>query len=709
MSFTIYHGREYPLGATWDGKGVNFALYSEYAAKVELYLFNNPDDETELAKFEVTERSHHIWHIYIDNLKPGQLYGYRVQGPYEPDKGHRFNPNKLLIDPYTKAIAGGVKWEQAVYGYQFNHNDKDKSFNELNSAGSVPKSVVINPYFEWGQDQRPSIPYHKSIIYEAHVKGFTKLHPDIPEELKGTYAAISHPATLEYLTALGITTLELMPVHQFLDNHNLIEKGLSNYWGYDTIGFFAPHAGYSSSGDRGEQVAEFKQMVKELHQAGIEVILDVVFNHTAEGNEMGPTFSFKGIDNVTYYRLSKEDQSKYFDYTGTGNTLYAYMPEVLRLMMDSLRYWITEMHVDGFRFDLAATLARGLHEVDSLGAFFAIIYQDPIISKVKLIAEPWDVGEGGYQVGKFPAGWVEWNGKFRDSIRSYWKGDEEKLSDMALRITGSPDLYEFNLRKPTASINFITAHDGFTLHDLVSYNEKHNEANKDDNKDGTDDNLSWNCGLEGPTEDEAINNLRSRQKRNLLTTLFISQGVPMLISGDEIGKTQNGNNNTYCQDNELSWLNWEKADKGLLKFTQKLIYLRQTHPIFSRRQWFDGKVIEGTQVKDIAWFLPDGCEMSDEHWKESCARSLAIYMDGRELKMVKKGQKVTDSNFYLIFNARHESVDFKIPEGPYAMDWKVLIDTATIEEKDQTIKAGEVIKTEGRSIIILEHLPVIEE
>jgi isoamylase len=707
MNIAIYPGKEFPLGATWDGEGVNFSLYAEHATAVELCLFNSTEDEIESEKIKFTERSHQVWHIYLPGIKPGQLYGYRVYGPYEPENGHRYNPNKLLIDPYAKAIAGNIKWNEALFGYDFNHPDKDKSFSSLNSASFLPKSIVIDPNFDWEGDTFPKIPYHQSIIYEAHVKGFTKLHPDIPENIRGTYAAIGHPVTINYLKSLGITAIELMPVHHFVDEHYLVEKNLNNYWGYNTIGFFAPDARYSSNGILGGQVNEFKQMVRALHKGGIEVILDVVYNHTAEGNENGPTLSLRGIDNNSYYRLSKEDKSKYFDYTGTGNTLNTHMPTVLRLMMDSLRYWITEMHIDGFRFDLAATLARGLHEVNKLGGFFDIIYQDPIISQVKLIAEPWDVGEGGYQVGNFPAEWAEWNGKYRDNIRNYWKGSESSLAEFAQRFTGSSDLYENESRSPTASINFITAHDGFTLHDLVSYNEKHNEANGGENKDGTNDNNSCNFGIEGFTEDSNINNLRNLIKRNFLATLFISQGVPMLLAGDEIGHTQNGNNNAFCQDNDISWLHWDKADKELMDFTRQVIQLRKQHPTFCRKQWFKGQLNSTTGVKDIEWFLPEGVEMNDDHWKTAFAKSMAVFLDGRDLCMVDpKGEKIIGDSFYIIFNAHNEPVDFKLPKEVYAKDWIKILDTSNVkEEDDKTVLMPEsMIKINGRSIVLFRHL-----
>jgi isoamylase len=576
MTKNIYPGKPYPLGATWDGHGVNFALFSDNATGVELCLFDASEDVKEPEKrVNITERTHQIWHCYLPDIRPGQLYGYRVHGPFEPEQGHRFNASKVLIDPYAKAISGTIKWHDSLFGYELGHHAEDLSFSTSDSSPYVPKAVVVDSSFDWEDDQPPRTPYHQSVIYETHVKGFTQLHPDIPEAIRGSYAAIGHPASIKYLTELGITAIELMPVHHFVNDRHLTEKGLSNYWGYNTIGFFAPDVRYAGNVDSGQQVQEFKQMVKELHKAGIEVILDVVYNHTGEGNHMGPTLSLKGIDNSSYYRLVDDDKRYYNDYTGTGNTLNAMLPNVLRYIMDSLRYWITEMHVDGFRFDLAATLARELHEVNRLSGFFDIIYQDPIISQVKLIAEPWDVGEDGYQVGNFPPGWAEWNGKFRDCIREYWIGADSMLGEFGQRFTGSPDLYQEDYRKPTASINFITAHDGFTLNDLVSYNEKHNEANGEDNNDGESHNRSWNCGVEGPTNDPEIIKLRDRQKRNLLTTLFLSQGVPMLVAGDEFGRTQLGNNNAYCQDNEISWLNWAEADNNLLAFTQRLISLEK--------------------------------------------------------------------------------------------------------------------------------------
>src|SRR6201991_1118580 len=586
MSRLLWPGNPYPLGATWDGQGVNFALFADNATQVELCLFDAATGETEKERIRLKEKSHQIWHGYIPGLKPGQLYGYRVYGPYDPSNGHRYNPNKLLIDPYAKALASTVEWDDSLFGYDLPSGD-DLRMSETDSAPFAPKSVVIDSNFDWGDDRAPKIPYHQTIIYEAHVKGFTHLHPDLPEEIRGTYAGIAHPVTINYLKELGVTTLELMPVHHFVSDRHLNEKGLTNYWGYNTIGFFAPDIRYSHSANAGSQVNEFKNMVRQLHQAGIEVILDVVYNHTAEGNHMGPTLSFRGIDNANYYRLT-EDKRYYNDYTGTGNTLNAVLPNVLMLIMDSLRYWVTEMHVDGFRFDLASTLARQLHLVDRLSGFFDIIHQDPVISQVKLIAEPWDIGEGGYQVGKFPPGWAEWNGKYRDCIRDYWRGAESMLAEFAERFTGSADLYKNDYRFPTASINFIAAHDGFTLHDLVSYNEKHNEANGDNNSDGESHNRSWNCGAEGPTDDETVVQLRAQQRRNFIATMFLSQGVPMICHGDELGRTQQGNNNGYCQDNELTWIDWSKIDVDLLAFTRRIATLRRELPVFRRRRFFDG-------------------------------------------------------------------------------------------------------------------------
>ncbi|MFY0255087.1 glycogen debranching protein GlgX [Chitinophaga sp. 30R24] len=697
---TTYPGNPFPLGATWDGQGVNFALYAENAIRIELCLFHSTTDEEAYATIRIEDRTSNVWHIYLPDAQPGLLYGYRIHGHYHPSDGHRFNPNKLLLDPYAKAISGIIHWDDALFGYEPGDAAEDLSFNESDSAAFISRCVVIDHNFDWENDQSPQTPYHQSIIYEMHVKGFTKLHPDIPENIRGTYKGLAHPATVEYLKALGITAVELMPVHHFIADRHLVDVGLTNYWGYNSISFFAPDAKYAAASGAGEQVNEFKEMVKVLHAAGIEVILDVVYNHTAESNQMGPTLSFKGIDNAVYYRLA-ENKRYYMDYTGTGNTLNAQLPNVLRLIMDSLRYWITEMHVDGFRFDLAATLARELHEVNRLSAFFDIIHQDPVISQVKLIAEPWDIGEGGYQVGKFPPGWAEWNGKYRDSIRDYWRGADSSLAEFASRFTGSADLYKDDYRKPTASINFITAHDGFTLQDLVSYNNKHNEANKENNQDGESDNHSWNCGAEGPSDDAAVNSLRARQKRNFIATLLLSQGIPMLLAGDETGRTQRGNNNAYCQDNDISWLHWENIDQDLLRFTQKVIALRQQHPAFRRKRWFRGAPVEGMEVEDIAWFKPAGHQMSDEDWDTGFARSLGVYLNGQSLRLQgPKGETITDNSFYIIFNAHHEALEFKLPDAKYSQQWKILLNT-DLEEDEQQYQAADTVKAAARSIVLL--------
>jgi len=702
LNIQSYPGIPYPLGATWDGQGVNFALFSENATGVELCLFDKGMGATQATMVPMTERTHNLYHIYVPGLKPGQLYGYRVHGPYDPANGHRFNPAKLVIDPYAKAIGGTIEWDNSLFGYEVGNPEEDLKLSIADSAPFIPKSIVIDDNFDWEGDKAPKIPYHNSIIYETHVKGFTKIHPDIPGEIQGTYAGLAHPAAIDYLKALGVTAVELLPVHHFVADSHLVQKGLTNYWGYNTIGFFAPDARYASSGVMGQQVTEFKQMVKELHKAGIEVILDVVYNHTAEGNHLGPTLSFKGIDNVSYYRLT-ENKRYYNDYTGTGNTLRANYPNVLRLMMESLRYWIQQMHVDGFRFDLASTLARELHEVDKLGSFFDVIHQDPVISQVKLIAEPWDIGEGGYQVGNFPPGWTEWNGKYRDCIRDYWRGADSMLGEFAARFTGSPDLYQDDNRRPTASINFITAHDGFTLNDLVTYNEKHNEANGEDNKDGESHNRSWNCGVEGPTDNKDVLELRQRQKRNFLTTLFLSQGVPMIVAGDEMSRTQNGNNNAYCQDNEISWVNWKKADQELIDFTRKIIALRKSHPSFCRRKWFQGRPIKGVGVEDIAWFLPEGKEMTDEHWNTSFAKSLAVYLNGKGIHTVSpRGEPIVDDSFYVIFNAHHEPLDYTLPAEKYGKSWKKIVDTFEgVVGEGPSYKPGDKVRVEARSIILL--------
>ena len=694
-------GTPYPLGASYDGEGVNFSIFSEVAERVELCLF---DENGNQASVDLPEVTAFCWHGYIPGVIPGQRYGFRVHGPWAPEKGQRCNPAKLLLDPYAKSVEGQVQWDESVFPYRSGDPD---AIDDRDSAPFVPRSVVVEDGFDWGGDRHPAIPWHKSVIYEIHVKGFTATHPDIPSSQRGTYAGLAHESSIEYLKSLGITAVELIPVHQFIHYEHLEKKSLRNYWGYSTIGYFAPHNEYSSSGHSGQQVQEFKQMVRDLHKSGIEVILDVVYNHTSEGNHLGPMLSLKGIDNGAYYRLMPDDQRHYLDYTGTGNSLNMMHPHVLQLIMDSLRYWVIEMHVDGFRFDLAATLARELHDVDRLSAFFDIIQQDPVISQVKLIAEPWDIGEGGYQVGNFPVLWSEWNGKYRDTVRDYWRGAESMLSDFAYRITGSSDLYGNTGRRPYASINFITAHDGFTLNDLVSYNEKHNEANGEENGDGTDDNRSWNCGVEGPTDDPDIIALRARQKRNFLATLFLSQGVPMLLGGDEIGRTQQGNNNAYCQDNDISWFNWENADESLLDFSRRLIHFYKKHPVFSRRRWFQGIPIRGTGMTDIGWFTPDGNEMSEEHWNEDFAKSLAVFINGWSLTSLDdRGERVVDDSFYLIFNGHYEPLNFRLPPQEYGEQWVKVLDTneSFVGESEQRNEAGAELNVEARSMKVFRRV-----
>lgn len=704
----IRPGKPFPLGATWDGEGVNFALYSEHATGVELCLFDE-SGETEIERIPLREVTAHIWHAYILGLGPGQRYGFRVSGPFAPEEGHRFNPNKLLLDPYARAISGNVNWDAPVFGYPLGHADEDLAFDEQDDAWGMPKSVVVHPYFDWGDDHPPRIPWHQSIIYEVHVKGFTARNPDVPPEERGTYAGLASPASIQYLKELGVTAVELLPVHAFLDDMHLVERGLRNYWGYNTIGYFAPEARYSSSGDSGGQVAEFKRMVRELHRADIEVILDVVYNHSAEGNHLGPTLNFRGIDNRSYYKLVPDNPRYYQDYTGTGNSLNVGHPQVLRLIMDSLRYWILEMHVDGFRFDLAATLARELHDVDRLSAFFDIIHQDPVISQVKLIAEPWDVGEGGYQVGNFPILWAEWNGKYRDAVRRYWRGDEAQVAELGYRLTGSSDLYASDGRRPYASINFVTAHDGFTLRDLVSYNQKHNEANGEDNRDGTDDNLSWNCGVEGPTDDPEINALRAQQQRNFLATLLFSQGVPMICGGDEIGRTQHGNNNAYCQDNEISWYDWELDDerRTLLEFTRRLIATRLQHPALHRRKFFQGRRIRGSDVRDITWLRPDGGEMTEAEWEANWVRTLGVRLDGRALDEVdERGDPIVDDTLLLLLNAHADTVPMTLPPPLPGAAWEVVVDTAQpdLEPGERRLDASEPYQLSGRSLALLREV-----
>jgi len=703
----VWPGRPYPLGGMWDGEGVNFALFSENATGVELCLFDSPDSDKESHRIRIEERTDQVWHAYLPEIRPGQMYGYRVHGPYEPEAGHRFNPSKLLIDPYSKALTGTVKRSEAMFAYPIGDPEADLVRDDRDNAASVPKSVVIEQAFTWGEDQLLRTPWDKTIIYEVHVKGFTMRHPDVPGDLRGTYAGLATPVAIEYLQRLGVTAVELLPVHHFVSDKVLTDRGLSDYWGYNSINFFAPDIRYAASKDRGRHVNEFKTMVKILHSAGIEVILDVVYNHTGEGNHLGPTLSFRGIDNAVYYRLMPDNRRYYKDYTGCGNTLNVTHPRTLQLIMDSLRYWVLEMHVDGFRFDLASTLARVLHDVDRLSAFFDIMHQDPVLSQVKLIAEPWDLGEGGYQVGNFPVGWAEWNGKYRDTIRRYWKGEGGQVAELANRLSGSSDLYEMSGRRPYASINFVVAHDGFTLHDLVCYNQKHNEANGEDNRDGSDDNLNWNCGVEGPTDNPAIVELRERQKRNILMTLLLSQGVPMICGGDERGRTQRGNNNAYCQDNELSWFDWklDHSDRKLLAFTQQLIALRQAHPVFRRRRFFHGRHIRGAEVKDLSWFRPDGKEMTDEDWNKGYVRCLGLRLSGDALEETdSKGRPLLDDTFLLLLNAHHEPLPFTLPAHRRGVRWQLVLDTvATIHDKKRVtlLKGGECYDLETRSLVLL--------
>ena len=699
----IRPGSMYPLGASYDGAGVNFALYSQVAQKVELCLFDEHDVET---RIEMTERNSYVWHNYIPGLHPGQRYGYRVYGPYDPVHGLRCNPNKLLLDPYAKAIEGNIDGDESLFSYWFKSPDDNSAMNDLDSAAHTMKSAVINPYFDWGNDQHPYISYHDSVIYEAHVRGMTNLNMDVPPDIRGTYAGLAYPSVIEYLKKLGITAIELMPIHQFVNDSFLQEKGLSNYWGYNTIGFFAPHNAYSSSGERGEQVNEFKSMVKAYHRAGMEVILDVVYNHTAEGNHMGPTLSFKGIDNASYYRLVEGDQQHYFDTTGTGNSLLMRSPHALQLITDSLRYWVTEMHVDGFRFDLAATLARQFQEVDKLSAFFDIVEQDPIISRVKLIAEPWDLGSGGYQVGGFPSSWSEWNGRYRDTVRDFWRSQPSTLPEFASRLMGSSDLYQVNGRRPVASVNFITAHDGFTMNDLVSYNEKHNEANGEGNRDGESNNRSWNCGVEGPTNIPDVNDLRQRQMRNMFATLLFSQGIPMICGGDEVARTQQGNNNAYCQDNEISWTNWhlDKGRKELLAFVSKLIHLRLDHPVLHRRRFFTGREPgdDSNTIPQVEWFDHTGSIMDMDDWQNTHAFSMMIYLNGSDIPEVDwYGNRMVDNDFILIFNAHYEPIMFTLPDERYGRKWQLVVDTHNANEPALSYEAGFMITAQSRSFLML--------
>lgn len=693
----------YPLGASYDGAGVNFALFSQVAQKVELCLFDEEDRET---RVEMTEQNSYVWHNYLPGIQPGQRYGYRVYGPYDPAKGLRCNPNKLLLDPYAKAIEGNIDGDESLYSYWFKSPEDVTSMNTLDSAPHTMKSAVVNPYFDWGNDQHPNISYHDSVIYEAHVRGMTNLNLDVPPDIRGTYAGLAYPSVIEYLRKLGVTAIELMPIHQFVNDSFLQEKGLSNYWGYNTIGFFAPHNAYSSSGQRGEQVNEFKSMVKAYHRAGMEVILDVVYNHTAEGNNLGPTLSFKGIDNGAYYRLVDNDRRHYFDTTGTGNSLLMRSPHALQLITDSLRYWVTEMHVDGFRFDLAATLARQFQEVDKLSAFFDIVEQDPVISRVKLIAEPWDLGSGGYQVGGFPSSWSEWNGRYRDCVRDFWRSQPSTLPEFASRLMGSSDLYQMNGRRPVASVNFITAHDGFTMNDLVSYNEKHNDANGEGNRDGESNNRSWNCGVEGPTTIKDVNDLRQQQMRNMFATLLCSQGIPMICGGDEVARTQQGNNNAYCQDNAISWTNWDLDDsqKDLLEFVSKLIHLRLEHPVLHRRRFFTGREPgdPDDKIPQVEWMDHTGSIMDMKDWSNTHAFSVMIYLNGSDIPEADwYGNQMVDNNFILIFNAHYEPIMFTLPDERYGKKWRLVVDTHNPKGPELNYEAGFAITAQSRSFLLL--------
>ncbi len=694
----IWPGRAYPLGAAFDGAGTNFSIFSEVAERIELCLFDETGREH---RYELTEVDAHCWHAYLPGVGPGQRYGFRVHGPWDPSRGLRCNPHKLLLDPYAKAVSGQVDWDRACFSHRFEDPAKP---NTEESASHVPKSVVVNPFFDWGNDHAPGTPLEDTIIYEVHVKGFTQRLPGVPEELRGTYAGLAHPASIQHLRRLGITAVELLPIHQFVHDHWLVEKGLRNYWGYNSIAFLAPHNGYAAWGDDGRQVQEFRSMVKAMHDAGIEVILDVVYNHTAEGDHRGPTLSFKGIDNAAYYRLEEGDPSRYRDYTGTGNSMNMRHPHVLQLIMDSLRYWVTEMHVDGFRFDLAATLARELHDVDRLSAFFDLIQQDPVVSQVKLIAEPWDLGEGGYQVGNFPPLWSEWNGRFRDTVRDYWLQQHiPALRDFGYRFTGSSDLYEASSRRPSASVNFVTAHDGFTLADLVSYDRKHNEANLEDSRDGTDDNRSWNHGVEGPTDDPEIVAQRRRQVKNLLITLLCSQGVPMLLGGDELGRSQGGNNNAYCQDNEISWFDWGDVDVELLAFTRALVDLRREHPVFRRRRWFHGRQIHGSEVLDIGWLKPDGSQMTHDDWNSGLADAVGIFLNGEAMPSVdQRGEPIVDDSFLLLLNPSATTFDWVLPGPPMGERW--LVELSSDDSISTALIREGTIEVIGRSATVLRRL-----
>ena len=706
-SVRTFLGYPYPLGATWMGNGVNFAIFSEHATGVELCLFDNIEDAEENIRIPVTEQTDQVWHVFLPDARPGQLYGFRVAGPYDPERGLRFNSSKLLLDPYAKATAGEVSWADEMFGYVVGDKKEDLTQDFRDDAWGVPKSMVIDTGFDWQGDQRPGIPLHSSVIYELHVKGFSKLWRDVPEKLRGTYAALGTPAAIDYFKKLGVTAIELLPVHAHIDDKLLVDRGRTNYWGYNTIGFFAPHAQYSSSGQMGEQVSEFKSMVRSLHAAGIEVILDVVYNHTGEGNHLGPTVCFRGVDNAAFYRLLADNPRFYLDYTGTGNTVDTLHSRTLQLVMDSLRYWVSEMHVDGFRFDLASALARDGTGVNKFHAFFKVIEQDPVLSQVKLIAEPWDVGDGGYQVGNFPVPFSEWNGKYRDAVRSFWKGDEGRIGEMGYRLTGSPDLYQHTGRRPYASINFVTAHDGFTLSDLVSYDKKHNELNGDSNNDGDNNNLSWNCGVEGPTDDAQINALRERQRRNFLTTLFLSQGVPMLTGGDEWGRSQKGNNNAYCQDNEISWFDWTRDEKQnqFLQFTRRLIWFRKAHPVFRRPKFFRGRRIRASEIRDVMWFNPGGSEMSEEEWASPFVRCIGMLLSGDTSDVLTfEGEPVRDDTFLLLINAHYEPIPFVLP-GQENLEWQLVLDTMDPNgflAEPRKFPSGDDVALGGRACCLLQ-------
>ncbi len=697
----VWPGSPFPLGATWDGMGVNFAIYSEHATKVELCLFDSISAAKESVRVRLREQTDMVWHGYLPDVQPGQLYAYRIYGPYEPDNGHRFNPAKILLDPYARSVARGTKWADEMFGYRIGDPKGDLSLDDRDNAPFAPLAAVVDPAFTWGNDQPPRRPWHETVIYEMHVKGFTQRNEAIPEHFRGTYLGLTAETTLRHLLDLGVTAVELLPVHHHTTERHLVEKGLTNYWGYNTLGFFAPDLRYSSCPSPNDIVRDFKMMVRALHSVGIEVILDVVYNHTAEGNHLGPTLSLRGIDNLTYYRLVPDKKRYYMDYTGCGNTLNMQSQRVLQLIMDSLRYWITDMHVDGFRFDLASALARELHEVNQLAAFFDIIHQDPVISQVKLIAEPWDLGEGGYQVGNFPVGWTEWNGKYRDSVRRFWRGDGGQASEFATRLAGSSDLYEHSGRRPYASINFITAHDGFTLQDLVSYNEKHNEANKENNQDGANDNNSWNCGVEGPTDNPEVNALRERQKRNLMMTLLLSQGVPMIRGGDELGQTKGGNNNSYCQDNDISWFHWDltPAQQSFLDFTRRVIALRRNHPVLHRRKFFQGRAIRGAEIKDISWFAPNGQEMTDDAWGAPFVKSLGVRLAGDSIdEVTERGERVTGDTLLLLLNADEHALGFTLPEHNEGQYWEELVDTANGIVVPKPLHGGDQYQVQGRSM-----------